>query len=659
MTATNQNLVAGWIEPCEAEKSGISKWERWISPILFLVSVTSYANTLLNGFVYDDELQILANPYVKSWHYLPQIFTTTVWSFIGAAGDSNYYRPLMTFTYLLLWKAFGDLPFGYHLFNILLNALVVVAVYSAGNQLFKSRSLALVAALLFALHPVHTETVNWIAAVPDLEATLLFVAAFLIYIRRPILDPKSHVAVVACYGAAMMAKEPALLLAPLLVYYEHFVREGHQQTPFRAKIRQYAPVCLVGLGYLVSRSLLFGKLAPVVQHPQVTWHQAIYSAFALIASYTRLLFWPARLSAFHTFHASESLWEPAVLAGIAIVFGCLLFLVYFYKKQPQLAFCVVWIGLTLGPVLNVRWMAANVLTERYLYLPSVAFCWLAGRIAERAWDLRLETQRGRALLRAILCSTGIVLVALGATRVWARSRIWHDDMALYSRTLETDPDSYVMHMNMGVSYFAMRNFTAAEKELRRALELKPDSANVLNALGCVYIEEGRPKEASKTFQSAIASKPRWSDSHFNYGRLLKKIGQNDAALAEFQTAVETGPLNGTARLYLAQELAERGQDSEAEAEYRRSIQLSPSLTARRNLVDILLKTGREDAAVAMLQQMAKEYPYDSTIHMKLGLLLEKEGKPAEAGKEYQATLVTDPANSEAQAALRRLKSLGQ
>jgi Flp pilus assembly protein TadD len=659
MTAINETLFTGWMGPRAAEKSGISKWERWISPILFLVSATAYANTLLNAFVYDDELQILANPYVKSWHYLPQIFTTTVWSFIGAAGDSNYYRPLMTFTYLLLWKAFGDLPFGYHLFNILMNALVVVAVYSAGKQLFKSGSPALVAAILFALHPIHTETVNWIAAVPDLEATLLFVAAFLIYIRRPILDSKSHVAVVACYVAAMMAKEPALLLAPLLVYYEHFVRDGHQETPFRAKIRQYAPVCLVGLSYLVLRSLLFGKLAPVLQHPQITWREAIYSAFALIASYARLLFWPTRLSAFHTFHASESLRDPGVLAGIAMVLGCLAFLVYFYKRQPQLAFCVLWIGLTLGPVLNVRWMAANVLTERYLYLPSVAFCWLAGRIAERAWDLRLESRRGQALLRVILCAAGILLAALGATKVWARARIWHDDMTLYRNTLETDSDSYVMRMNMGVSYFAMGNFAAAEKELRRALELKPDSANVLNALGCVYIEEGRSEEASKTFQSAIAFKPRWSDSHFNYGRLLKKIGQNDAALAEFQTAVEAGPLNGTARLYLAQELAERGQDSEAETEYRKSIQLSPSLTARRNLVDILLKTGREDAAVAMLQQISKEYPFDSTAHVKLGRLLEKEGKPAEARKEYQASLVTDPANSEAQAALRRLKSLGE
>jgi protein O-mannosyl-transferase len=659
MATTNENLSAGWMEKRVAEKSAISGWDRWSAPVLFLLSAACYANTLLNGFVYDDELQILANPYVKSWHYLPQIFTTTVWSFIGAAGDTNYYRPLMTFTYLLVWKAFGDLPIGFHLLNILLNALVVAAVYSTGKVLFKSTFIAWVAAVLFALHPVHTETVNWIAAVPDLEATLLFVSTFLIYARRPIVDRKNQAAIVACYVAAMLAKEPALLLAPLLVYYEHFVREGHEQTALRRKIRQYAPVCLAGLGYLVLRTLLLGKLAPVSQHPQVTWREGIYSAFSLIAAYARFLFWPAHLSAFHTFHPSESLREPAVLAGIAIVLGCLLFLAYSYKKQPQLAFCVLWIGFALGPVLNVRWMAANVFTERYLYLPSVAFCWLVGRLAEWAWDLGGKRQQQRTLARVLLCAAGIALVALGATKTWARNRVWRDDLTLYSRTLETDPDSYVMHMNLGVSYFASGNYAASEKELRRALELKPDSANVLNALGCAYMEEGRPEEAARTFQSAIASKPRWTDSHFNYGRLLKKAGQNDAALAEFRTAVEMAPVNSTARFYLAQELAERGEDSEAEAQYRMSIQLSPSLMARRNLVDILLRTKREDEALAILQQMEKEYPYDSMTHLNLGRLLEKQGKPAEAGKEYQATLVTDPNSLEAQAALKRLKSLGK
>ena len=623
-------------------------------PLLCLFSFCCYANTLLNGFVYDDELQILANPYIKSWHYLPQIFKTTVWSFIGAAGDTNYYRPMMTFTYLLLWKAFGDLPFGFHLFNVLLNSLVVALVYLAGKELFKSWTVAAVAALLFAIHPIHTEPVDWIAAVPDLEATLLVAAAFFIYIRRPLLQLSGHVLVAGCYLAAIMAKEPALMLAPLLAYYEHFVRDGHQHTPAGTKLRQYLPVCLVGLAYLVLRSLLFGKLAPVLQHPQMTWRQAVLSAPALITSYTRLLFWPAHLSAFHTFRVTDSFWEPSALLGVAIVLGCLLSLAYFHQRNPKLSFCVLWIGLTLAPVLNVRWMAANVLTERYLYLPSVAFCWLVGCAAHSLWRL-CDTRPKLAIPgKAFLGVLGFVLASIGTTSIVRRNEVWRDDFTLYSTTLRTDPDSYVMHLNLGTTYFAMRSFSAAEKELQLALRLKPDSPNVLNALGCVFLEEGRMEDSARAFQSAIADKPGWTDSHFNYGRLLTKLGQNDAALAEFRTAVAVGPLNSSAHLYLGQALAERGEASAAEAELRESIRLFPSLSAQKQLADLLLQTGRATEALPLLDELAVKYPYDGATHLKLAQLLERLGKPEAARTEYRKTLESDPANSEARAALKRI-----
>ncbi len=164
---------------------------------------------------------------------MPAIFRTTVWSFVGAAGDTNYYRPLMTLTYLFLWKIFGDSPVGYHLFNVLVNALVVMCVYFAGRELFKDRWIALIAATLFAVHPVHTETVNWIAAVPDLEATLFCLLAFYAHIKGPGSDWKRQALVVICFFLALLSKEPALMFAPLVVYYEHFVREGRRETTFR------------------------------------------------------------------------------------------------------------------------------------------------------------------------------------------------------------------------------------------------------------------------------------------------------------------------------------------------------------------------------------------------------------------------------------------
>ncbi len=152
------------------------------------------------------------------------------------------------------------------------------------------------------------------------------------------------------------------------------------------------------------------------------------------------------------------------------------------RRWPVAAFCILWTGITLAPVLNARWMAANVLTERYLYLPSVGFCWLAGWAAKSLWDHLNEQTRTQTALRVAILATGVALVLLGVGKTWARNRIWHDDMILYTTTLETDPDSYVMHMNLGVNYFGV-NFKASESELCRALELRPDSPNVLNVPG--------------------------------------------------------------------------------------------------------------------------------------------------------------------------------
>ena len=630
------------------------KIEKIIVIALFVCAIAIYANTLTNAFVYDDDQQILQNPYVKSWHYLPQIFTTNVWSFVGAAGSTNYYRPLMTLTYLILWKSFGELPFGFHLFNVFLNALVVVGVYYTGRDLFKDRGIGAVAAFLFAVHPIHTETVCWIAALPDLEATLLLLIAFRAYTKVSSLGQWRQVLVVLPLLLALLAKEPALMLVPLLVLYEHFVREDRAETTFPAKIGRYAPVCHAGAGYLVCRVVLLGKLAPVLQHPQVTWPQAFYSAFALVAQYTKLLLWPSRLSTFHVFHPSNSLTEPLVVLGIVVVALSLVFLIFFHRKFPVLAFSLVWIGFTLGTVLNSRWMAANVLAERYLYLPSVGFCWIAGWCVRRAWEA-LEAKRTWQIPAKTVFATVIMgIFVLGTVKTFARNTDWRDNITLYSRTILTDPDSFVMHLNLGTSYYAMRNFKGAQKELEQALELKPDSVNALNALGCLYLEQDRLEEAGKLFQQAIELRPLWTDAHFNNGRLLLKLGKRDEALKEFRTAVEVGQLNSTAHLFLARMLDEDGNVKEAEIEYRKSLELLPTLEAEHGLVDLLLKSGRDEEAEGRMKSWLKSYPFDGEIHMKLARVLEAKGDKKEALQEYLEVVGTDPQNNEAKAAIERL-----
>jgi Tfp pilus assembly protein PilF len=642
-----------WRGSTGSQKRGTIVWtDQLLATLLLVLAIACYANSLTNGFVYDDEQQILQNPYIKSWHFLPQIFGTTVWSFVGAAGLTNYYRPLMTFSYLLLWQIFGDMPFGFHLLNVVVNGAVVLLVFYAGLALFRDRRVAWVAAALFAVHPVHTEAVNWIAGLPDLEATFFFLLAFWLFSKPGEMDWKRQSLTVLSFVLALLSKEPALMLAPLAIFFEQFVRDDHIATSFASKAKRWAPLCLAAPAYLLLRVALFGGIAPVLQHPKITWPEAFYSSFALIGGYTRYLFHPVPLSAFHTFQQSTSVGDRGTLFGICVVLLCLALLVLWMRKAPAAAFCILWIGFTLAPVLNARWMAANVFTERYLYLPSVGFCWLAAWCGVQLWDARMEPARW---LRPVLAAVLVAVCGLCVAQVIPRNRVWSDDLTLYTSTLETNPDAHVIRNNLAAIYYDRGDLVRAGREWELALEGKPDNVVTMNALAMLYTQRGRYSEARTMVQRAIAAKPLWGPVHYNYGLLLQKENEPDKAMAEFKLAVELSPLDATARRCYGEALLGNGRLNEAEVELNRSVELESTLPALHDLAAVYAKMGRTDLEEVTVRRLVSEFPYDSAGHFQLGQLLETAGRKAEALHEYQQGLSTDAGNVAARAAIARLR----
>jgi tetratricopeptide (TPR) repeat protein len=624
--------------------------------LLLLVTLICYANILANGFVYDDDQQILQNPYIRSWRFLPEIFGTTVWSFVGQAGITNYYRPLMTLSYLLLWKAFGPIPMGFHLFSLALHASVVVVMFFVGIRIFRNRWVAWLGALLFALHPIHTETVDWIAAVPDLEATLFLLLATWAFAGDGRKGSKSKLGALIFFALALLAKEPSLMFLPLAILFSHIASDDRKTLTLRQKLWGYLPLCVLGVGYLGLRILLFGKVAPVLQHAQVTWPQAIYSGFALILTYTRLLIWPTQLSAFHVFHASTSLLDFHVLGGVGIVLLCLGG-IFALRKTPPAEFALLWIGVTLAPVLNARWMAANVLTERYLYLPSVGLCWLLAWCLLRLWRSNVAAAWTRARTRGILA--GLLLaftVAVASFQIITRNRDWQSDFALYTRTLQTDPYAYVIRSNLGGVYFESHDYPRAEQEWKAALAGKPDNAINMNALGILYTVEGRYGEAEAMLLRAITTKPLWADAHYSYGILLHKTGRDTQSLEEHKKAVELAPYNPQARRWYAEELVATGNDPEAEKQFTESLQLQTSYGVLDGLASLYLRNGQTQKAEAVLTEIAEEFPYDGKSLLRLAKILETQGRYREARAEYQAVLTTDPESSDAKGALKRLET---
>jgi Tfp pilus assembly protein PilF len=636
-----------------------ASFETLLIAILILVTCVCYANMVANAFVYDDDQQILQNPYVKSWRFIPQIFSTTVWSFVGQAGATNYYRPLMTLTFLTLWSVFGQAASGFHIFSLVAQLGVVLMVYFVGYRLFRDRWIAWVSALLFAIHPVHTEVVDWIAAVPDLEATFFSLLLLWLISESEMADwLAGSLGALALLGA-LLAKEPSLLVVPLAVGFGVLGTAERADAPPATVAGQAArllPVCAMGVAYIGLRIALIGKLAPVLQHGSISWTQAIYSAFALVLRYAGLLFWPAQLSAFHVFHASYSLRELPVLGGIAVFAAfAVVAVVAWRKKHPEIAFCIFWMGLTLLPVLNARWMAANVLAERYLYLPSVGFCWLAGWCAVRLWRRSSTWTRNGAALRAVEATLLAAVVVASAVAIVRRNTIWHDDLTLYTQTLVTDPDAAIIRNNLAGAYFAQGAFGRAEKEWLGALAGKPDNVITMNALGVLYTREKKYPEAQRYLQMAMRTKPDWADAHYNYAIMLHAVGKDADAVAEFKQAIALAPFNPMARLWFAKSLLADEKYPEAEAQFQRSYELQPSGEALRGLADVYLRAGQAEKAKAALREFLVYSPYDSDAHLQLARLLEASGEHLKATVEYRAVLVTDPRNSEALAALQKLR----
>src|SRR5689334_300755 len=207
--------------PHTATQGGVTRAWNWASiapyAILLICAVLPYINSLHNGFVYDDATQILKNPYIRNFHHLREILTTNVWSYRGgASGVTNYYRPLMLLSYLACYLLFGPSALAFHALNIALNAAVVILVFKTVERLFEDRTIGLVAAVMFALHPAHTEPVVWIAAVTDLELTFFFLATFLLYLELSRVGGRRRFLTQSAMGVsfvlALLSKEPAVTL---------------------------------------------------------------------------------------------------------------------------------------------------------------------------------------------------------------------------------------------------------------------------------------------------------------------------------------------------------------------------------------------------------------------------------------------------------------
>jgi tetratricopeptide (TPR) repeat protein len=625
---------------------------------LILCAALPYLNTLLNGFVYDDNRQVLDNPYLKSLHFLPQVFGTTVWSFVGTQGVSNYYRPMMTLGYAFCYQVFGPLAYGFHLVNVCLHVGVVLLVFVVARRLFKEGAVAFVAASLFAIHPIHTEAVAWVAAVTTLDVTFFYLLTFWLFLKmaRPQggISPWLKLAAVMSFALTVFSKEQALTFPLLALIFEHFYREDRRETTLWQKVRRYGEFWLMDLAYVLFRIEHLGAFAPQIQLSRLGWYPSLLSALALVGQYLEKLFWPVELCAYYVFHKGTSVYEPRVLAGIATLAACGMIFVLLVRRNRTASFGFIWFFVTLAPVLDIRYLAGNVFAERYLYLPSVGFCCLVGWAGVKLW----RALAGRNVLRNGLLATSCVLGVLMAVRVIARNRDWRSDDALYSQTLKVSPRATNIRENLGVVAWNHGRVDEAEKQWSIALKLNPNSPITLTNLGLVYAKRKQYQQAEHYFREAMLHKPDYTDPHLNLGSMMMDLGRFKEAEWQLRAAVALSPLIPSCHNELGKLYLKEGRLPEAAEQFSQLVRAVPNFEGYDGLGDVYLQQQDLNRAERAYTAAAEINPYDSSAHFGLARIAASAGRRKAALAEYARGFETDPNNQEARSAVQVLRASG-
>lgn len=500
------------------------KWR--ILPAVAALAVAVFANALGNGFVWDDNELIVDNPVVHSLADVPAFFTGDFWSQSSQPSARGYYRPVVLLSYAVDHSLWGLHPFGFHLTNILLHALAAVLVCVLVVQLAGKPEAGFIAGLLFAVHPVHTESVTFVSGRTDVLAAIFVLLALCLYLAERERETFSFRLPLALllFGTGLFSKEVAAVLPVLLLAIEIAKPAA---MPARKKLLLHAPFWLVLIGYLILR---FGLLhiRPDIQG-KLSFSEMVLTMPAVALDYFRLLVLPTNQCADYAVAVQRAV-SPENLAALAVLSAGTILAAFSVLKRRLSGFFVIWILLCLLPVLQI--IPISVLkAERFLYLPSVGLFALAGMAGAYGYE---QTGRWRKFL---LRSGFLGVLVIFSLLTMNRNTIWRDELTLYEQTAARAPDNFRVQYNLGNAYFRAGYLERALEHTQIAYSLKPDFPQIAYNLGVMYEAATQPEKAEHMYREAIRLNPNYALAHNNLGALLFAEGRYKEAESEWLKAL--------------------------------------------------------------------------------------------------------------------------
>jgi protein O-mannosyl-transferase len=507
------------------------------------------------GFIYDDIGQIVENPHITSIHSIPEYFTRPV--------ALNFYRPLFMTWLLVNRKLFGLDPMGWHLASIAMHVVASVLVLLVTGRMLRTKVGALMAALVFAVHPTKLEAVAWVSGVTEPMMAAFVLGSLYAFIRGREGSHGWTVASAILAAGAMLSKETGIVVVPLVFLYRYLFAERERLW---SALRSALPFAIIGACYLMVRFRVIGEFAhPVApldfSSMVLTWPKAL-------VFYLKQLIWPLDLAVYYDL--------PTVDRGLALGFllpasmlavaGGLIGYVFYRTKQKVWLFGWLWLVIALAPVLYFRAFGMNdFVHDRYLYLPSVGLALALTAI--------LEDWRERSVLAT---PVGVVVIGGFLFATFAQTPIWRNDYLLFSRAYQVSPGSEYVLNNLGLEMEKRGAYDRAVSLYRAAVQKNPKLWTAQYNLGLFLYRTGALSEAEQHLVACLNANPIYPPALAN--RALLKMHQRDFPLATqlAQRAVELAPGNANYLVTLGSVRAAAGDVAGARQAFTEATRIDPT-----------------------------------------------------------------------------------
>jgi tetratricopeptide (TPR) repeat protein len=581
----------------------------YTSLFLAVITFAVYWQTVNHQFVsYDDGVYITENPHVKAGLTMEGVN----WAFTATQGSN--WHPITWLSHMLDVSMFGLRPGPHHLMNAAYHAANTALLFLLLLRMTGARWPSVFAAALFALHPMHVESVAWASERKDVLSAFFWILTLLLYERYVKHPGRMRYFLTLCAFILGLMSKPMLVTLPLVMLLMDYWPLGRMTglTDQRAPGISVLKPCLWRL--ILEKAPFFAMSAIISIVTIYAQHKggAIASVSGLPFSFRAInalwscvlymgkMIWPLHLAVIYpipsTLTILQGLFSGLLLAGISAI------AVRSAKQHPYFLTGWLWYLITLVPVIGLVQVGRQSMADRYTYIPFI------GLFIVIAWGLQTSAGDNRFRRAAVSAVAVIMTVALSAC-AWLQIGYWKDSITLFSHAIKTVPDNYIAHENLGYALAQDGSLDEAIYHYTESLRISPDYERALTGMGNVLVKQGKIAEAIHYTNKALVLNPDSAEAHFNMGFALMSQGRDEEAARHYSEGLRSEPDNAEIHFILGVTLASKGRLNEGIRHFSEALRITPGFAeAHYSMGVALLRQGKFDDSIRHFSEALRIKP---------------------------------------------------